>query len=428
MTVLVKTGGVIMARVALGVVALCTDVVISRFLGPEVKGEYFGLVVVASLLSTLVTGGQDYALNEHAAPAERHVRNSLLSTALVAAFFTWIVVATFFAIDPVVRTAASALGSPLFLSLAPLAVLWAGVESVFVLAGMLLVTSGAPVRFAGLRVVRRILVLGGMIALVSSSGPGDSVVESMLLVQILAAATTAFLILKGVGYRFERPRGGRKMGRSGLSSLPARVAERLQNRVAVFVVAGLAGASQVGLFSVSLGLAELLFYLTGSLGTVLFSVRADDPERVFRPVRMISPVLAFAVLVFGAAGALLVPVVYGAEYSGAALPLVLLLPGVACLGIVQTLSPFLVQRGLQRTISRAQVVGLSVLVLLTVSLVPEFGAVGAAVGVSLGYATTFLHCLRAAAHEAGQSTLKLLIPRREDVLEVRSLVRKMAER
>ena len=65
--------------------------------------------------------------------------------------------------------------------------------------------------------------------------------------------------------------------RFGTRSLPGSLAERLQFRGDAFLINIILGVRQTGIYSVTSGLAETLWYIPNAMGTVMFS-RAVDPK------------------------------------------------------------------------------------------------------------------------------------------------------
>ena len=65
--------------------------------------------------------------------------------------------------------------------------------------------------------------------------------------------------------------------RFGNRAIVGTIAERLQFRSDAFLLNGLVGVRATGIYSVTSGLAETLWYVPNALGTVMFS-RAVDPH------------------------------------------------------------------------------------------------------------------------------------------------------
>jgi O-antigen/teichoic acid export membrane protein len=85
----------------------------------------------------------------------------------------------------------------------------------------------------------------------------------------------------------------------------------------------------------------------------------------------------------------LLPVIYGSAFSEATMLLLILLPGVYLVGLESVLVQHFNALGLPRAIPLYWLVTLAVNLLLVFSLVPRFGAVGAAVASAFSYALIF---------------------------------------
>jgi O-antigen/teichoic acid export membrane protein len=86
---------------------------------------------------------------------------------------------------------------------------------------------------------------------------------------------------------------------------------------------------------------------------------------------------------------LLLPVLYGAAFSQSTLLLLILLPGVYLIGLESVLVQHFNALGLPRAIPIYWVVTLVLNLILVFTLVPRYGAVGAAIASTISYAVIF---------------------------------------
>jgi len=165
----------------------------------------------------------------------------------------------------------------------------------------------------------------------------------------------------------------------------------LNYRASLFLVERFLGLSTVGIYSVAVTAAELLWLLSSSVTVSVYSrighpdtkVAANMTVQAVR-INVLSTLLAAPVLLGLAWWAL--PWVMGPAYQASLLPLATLLPGVAAYAAASSLSAFYTNH-----LGRPQLSGAIAGMSLTISfglgwvLVPLWGAVGAAVSSSLGY-------------------------------------------
>ncbi|TDP79357.1 O-antigen/teichoic acid export membrane protein [Aquabacterium commune] len=169
------------------------------------------------------------------------------------------------------------------------------------------------------------------------------------------------------------------------------VVSLLNYRASLFLVERFHGLSEVGTYSVSVTVAELLWLLSSSV-TVSAYARIGHPDaRVAAAmtvqavrINVLATLLAAPVLLVGAWWAL--PWVLGEAYQASLMPLAALLPGVAGYAAASSLSAFYTNH-LGRPQLSGAIAGLSLCLSFGLGwwLVPLHGAVGAGVASSVGY-------------------------------------------
>ena len=175
-------------------------------------------------------------------------------------------------------------------------------------------------------------------------------------------------------------------------SLPGSLAERLQFRGDAFLINIILGVRQTGIYSVTSGLAETLWYIPNAMGTVMFS-RAVDPKldagriaaMLTRTTLAVALVTAIPALIFGPR---LVRFIYGAQFADAGVALRLILPGIVAYSVVAVLSRYITGQGRPGTGTLILVAGLAINIGANLALIPAFGIRGAAAASSLSYIVT----------------------------------------
>ncbi|ODU10928.1 MAG: teichoic acid transporter [Rubrivivax sp. SCN 71-131] len=198
----------------------------------------------------------------------------------------------------------------------------------------------------------------------------------------------------------------------GLTNLVA----LLNYRVGLFVVERLVGLSATGVYSIAVVVAELLWFVSGSLTQAAYG-------RIGRPQREQAAALTVRVMQLGVAALvpaapllwllawLLVPRLLGPAYAASLLPLALLLPGVLLFGAAGSLSAWFTHH-LGRPQVPGQVAALSLLLNagLALLLVPRLGSAGAALAASLAYASSVAVLAWRFARSAGLPLSALVKP------------------
>jgi O-antigen/teichoic acid export membrane protein len=157
----------------------------------------------------------------------------------------------------------------------------------------------------------------------------------------------------------------------------------------------------------------LLWFLPGAVGFVLFPrVAARDGRDSAREAAtllrwslLITAVGAAAIA--GAAG-VLVPLMYGAAFAPAVLPLQLLLFGAAANALFQVLSGYFLGRQLLKGIVLVTLGGIVLNVSLNLVLIPAAGIEGAAIASTVSYTATGLLTLALFVRTAGVSPREAL--------------------
>ncbi|MFN3874367.1 MAG: polysaccharide biosynthesis C-terminal domain-containing protein [Flavobacteriales bacterium] len=180
------------------------------------------------------------------------------------------------------------------------------------------------------------------------------------------------------------------------------------------------GTASLGLYSVGVGLAQLLFHVpepfTRVVQPYLFGSRDEATLVRFKAVARINFTV---VLLLAALLALTAPVVvtllFGDVFIGSVLPLRLLLPGIVLNCAFKLLAQLVVQGGRQRYNLIAAMVGAACTVALDFALIPRMGIAGAAIASSIAYAAVLAVVLHAIRNRMGIAVGDLFLVRMSDI-------------
>ena len=218
------------------------------------------------------------------------------------------------------------------------------------------------------------------------------------IVTVVAIGVSAALVRLGIARRFHvgiRPAPTAESFRAsfvyGIRTFPGTLANWLHFRVDQIVIAHVLGVAGVGVYSVSVRWAELLWIVgIGLLHAGVYRVASSstvDSYELSKRIFWATVVLA------GAAGgvlAILAPALlealYGSEFAGAVVPLLLLIPGVVAWDAARVLSNHIsYNRGRPVIPTTIAIVGALMNLAGTLYAVPRWGLSGAAAASSLSY-------------------------------------------
>jgi O-antigen/teichoic acid export membrane protein len=184
----------------------------------------------------------------------------------------------------------------------------------------------------------------------------------------------------------------RRMIAYGIKFHVSILAGAIMLRADLLVVNHFRGSEEAGVYSVASQFALLLMLLPGVIATLLFPrVTAEQDARgettclVTRYTTSIMFLCCLAAVPFS----LLLPVLYGEAFSDATKLLSILLPGVYLMGLESVLVQHFNALGLPRAIPVYWVITLALNLVLVFTLVPRFGAQGAAIASTISYAAIF---------------------------------------
>jgi len=163
-------------------------------------------------------------------------------------------------------------------------------------------------------------------------------------------------------------------------------------RADLFVVNYFRGAAEAGVYSVATQFSLLLMLLPGVIATLLFPRVTAEQDPTGATTLFITRQTAIIMLVcclIAAPGSFLLPLLYGRAFADVTWLLLILLPGVYLVGLESVLVQHFNALGLPKAIPLYWVITLAVNLLLVFTLVPRWGAQGAAIASTLSYALIF---------------------------------------
>lgn len=415
-------------RFGLAVLIFATDIILARALGPSAKGRFALVLLYSQLAATIIGVGMDQAIavvsGRSANDARRAVANALVWSAVVGGgavlVSLWLYGVPAGGAPREFRPLA-ALVPNLSAAQFTIAALAIPAELLFNLGLFALLGRGRIGAYSGVRLLRRLSLLA---LLVTTAFVARLDLAAALLVNLASLAAT----LAAIGWAARRDGllGGRPSGklleeelRFGGRAVVGTLAERLQFRADAFIVNAIAGVRATGIYSVTSGLAETLWYVPNALGVVMFSRAVDRDADAGRTAAVLTRTTLALSVALAVPAALLGPrfvrAVYGPSFADAGVALRLIIPGVVAYSVVAILSRYLTGRGRPGTGTLVLLLGLVTNVTANLLLVPRFGINGAAAASSISYGLTALVILAVFLRVSGRGLAETVVVRRSDV-------------
>jgi O-antigen/teichoic acid export membrane protein len=390
-------------------VNLVSGVLVARVLGTDGRGELAAIQGLAMTLAFAFTMGARHSISYH------HARNPEHGARLLS---SWIVLAFLFGVVAVV--VGELIVSVLFAAQTDAAVHLARVYMpmtlflIFGEVGMGVVLGDEDFLFYN--VIRFAQPAAIALAYILLWALGLLTLEAAL---IAAAAVTVAGSVMTVGRAARRHGFGRpdvSLARStlwyGVRAHGTDLAGNLNARLDLVIIPAFVAAPGVGLYSIATNVAELVTRFFGALATILLPAvtraGAKGVRTVVRSLHWALGISAAIAILLGALADLLIPLVYGSDFTGSALPLRILLPGAVLLAANSVVWSGLLAINRPFTAAAAEFVGLVVTVVGLLIFLPGNGIVAAAVVSSVSYSVTFFVSLCFYRTNAGLSWRSLL--------------------
>jgi antigen flippase len=431
------TGGAVMSgasRVIVAATGAGTTIVIARLLGPGGAGGYAlaqSFIVILTVASTLgVEHGIAYYVSAgrwSARDAYRDAQRIALVCGLAGAglgILARVAVPAAFGRLSVGTTAVAAFALPFALSWFYFTYIALAVDRYEAYVLPPAVQSGLGLLFVG--------ILGALFRL-----PGA--VIGFALAHVVTAA------LAGVAARgmfapatsnprpTEEPAPLRRAIGFGVKGYAANALQLLNYRLDLFILASVATAADVGRYAVAVAVTSVMWLLPQALSDVLFpriaalsarGTHEGGQARAFietKSMRHTVLVVVVSSAVLALALVFLVVPVYGTAFGPAVDLGLILLPGVALLGISGTMSSTIVGRGRPGYSLVSALIVTPLTIVLYAILIPALHATGAALASSLSYAASFLLATVFYRRVTGEQVLGRLTPTRSELADYRAL-------
>lgn len=215
----------------------------------------------------------------------------------------------------------------------------------------------------------------------------------------------------------------------GIKVYLANIVSFLSYRFDIFLVAFFLDPLSVGLYSISVAIAERMLIMPGTLATVLFpriSACCDDEANRLTP--KVSRHTVFFMIIASLAAFFIakpfIAIFFGENFAPAVEPLLFLLPGIIAFGIGGVLAADLSGRGRPEFAIYSASTCLVSNIVLNIFLIPRFGINGAAISSSIAYWLDTLIIIFAFLKISKRPLSEFLIIKKEDLKDYYKIIRK----
>jgi stage V sporulation protein B len=423
-----RVAAVFSTKVVAFSLSLATAVVISRILGPDGKGAYVAVTALPGLLGAIGVFGLPNAINYFSARGTS-IRGLLGAGILLTAILSTVLISLVWVSLPWLETNVLR-AAPDDLLHAILIVVPAAFMSTF---GMAVLYGRQQVRTYSTILIGQgviTLTLSTLLVAVFRFGVPGAVASSITVTWLLALVDVF-----AVGRLSRREPGGKPVSFRGLAGYgfrlyPASITGYFNYRIDTYIIQAvmLAPKGPLGLYSMAVTMAELIFYVPDSV-TMIFLPRVaglsqEDADALLARVSRLTVLLTCLVAVA------LIP----AAWIGIHLVLprfvdclpafYVLLPAVISLSLSKVMTSYIAGRGRPGPISLGATIAVVVNIVANFILIPHFGIVGAAMASLISYTTSAALLLTVASRLSHRSLLALVVPGREEARIVVACVRR----
>lgn len=353
MTNLKKSGLItFLTQVSVFIFGFATSIILARVLGPEGKGIYTLIILIPAVLGMLGTLGIEIA-NVYFSANRRYKLSDIISNSLISSIgLGLIIILLFWGLSTT-----NVFQGFLAANNIPLLYLWLAVFMVpiVLLSGFfnrILLGREEIIKFNSVGIFQSVLQLGLIVILLIVLAQGVFGAVLSYIITAICVALLAILFVKRFGkINFSINFGLLKESlRYGGKGYIGNVAQFLNYRLDIFLVAYFLDVAAVGFYVLAVGMAERLWMIPGSIGTVLFprvsaikDAQANQlTPKVSRHTLFVVFVLSIVLLVLTRP---LIQILFGAAFLSSVEPLMILLPGIVVLSFAKVLTGDLAGRG-----------------------------------------------------------------------------------
>jgi len=407
--------------------AFISSILISRLLGPEGKGIYSFVFLVPIMTKTIISMGINpsnvYFIGGNRFPVNRIIGNAFFYSICVGGGGSIILLLLVPFINRHFMNNVSNLYFYIAISTIPFLML---IENIY----YLLLAKRKMIELSCYRLIQPIIYVIALLLFITCASL--SVINAILanisgiLATILLGSYFFFKnkYLTGLTIDFsifkETIKFGFKQHLGAISQL-------LNYRIDMFIIAAMLTPADLGLYSISVLIAETIWYLPSTVGQVLFAKTASEkkePADDFTPLvcRSVILVTFFACAILFLISDFIIPFLFTSMFLSSVMALKLLLPGIFFFSISKILAQDLVGRGFPQHASLAAAISLAATIIFDLLLIPRFGINGASLASTISYFLSAATTLYLFKKESQVKLRDILIIKPSDLAEYQRII------
>jgi len=265
---------------------------------------------------------------------------------------------------------------------------------------------------------------------------GEKVTAGLLIgLSVVTAILKNPLFLETLREPFRKASGDSGLREVLVFALPcylASLAQFLNYRLDVFFVSFFAGVAAVGLYTLAVTLAQVIWLISNAAATILLprvaaahETTTETASQTARVTRLALWASAASALMLALCANYLLTWIYGEAFRGSLAPLLWLLPGIVIFSTANVLASYLAGIGKPRLNLFVSLAGLLVTVSLNLILIPRLNIVGAAISSTVSYTTSAILIIWFFIRESRVPLRQIVLPTLADWLWVKTMARSL---
>jgi len=219
----------------------------------------------------------------------------------------------------------------------------------------------------------------------------------------------------------------------GVKAYFGNLAQFLNYRLDMFLVALFLTPAAVGYYSIAVGIAEKLWMFPMAIATILFprvSSIKDEEANNFTPriTRHTVFIIFILALIMAILAKPLIKMLFGLAYFPSVRPLLILLPGIIFLSGTKPLTADMAGRGMPQFGAYSSFISLAVNIPLNLWFIPKWGIAGAAFASSVAYIIATIVVIIAFVKISGKLWTDILLIKKQDFQDYKNIIFKIRKR
>lgn len=261
----------------------------------------------------------------------------------------------------------------------------------------------------------------------------NGVFMALFIANLITAITLLWYIKKKIGVNFTWNKTFIKQaGTYGFKGWFGDMAIKANVRLDQIILGAKISSHSLGIYSIAVMLAELIWVIPDAVGSVLFN-RITKIENVEARVNMTNRIsrILLSLSIFMSIGLLfisyylIIPYGYGPEYSNSFTVLLLLIPGSIAMICTKVATKLFSGSAMILKSSQIQIISSLAGITLYFILIPLYGHYGAAIGSSIAYLSGALYTLYLLKKYFAVSSFNFMILKWEDLIWTRDKILKL---